>query len=63
MLLNNTSFANRKLMALVIKTEEREVIESCLQTLEGWKNALVEKLEAYVPPDHDANYRNGILEA
>eukprot|EP01041_Mallomonas_annulata_P003765 gene3765-7475_t len=52
LLLANTEPNSRLLMALIIRVEERELIQSCLGIVDGWIARLETDKESYIPPDH-----------
>jgi hypothetical protein len=39
-------------MALVIRTEERDILSECIQLLDNWGGQLELDGEEYVPPDN-----------
>lgn len=49
MLLNNVSSANRKLMALVVKVEERELIQETISLVDGWIEELKRLGDHFTP--------------
>ena len=51
MLLDNTPICNRKLMALIIRVDERDLVSEALIRIQGWQASLEDLQEMYVPPD------------
>lgn len=43
--------SNRKLMALIIRTDERDLVQDCLALVIGYEEQLEIQGEAYIPPD------------
>ncbi len=51
LLLANTDSNNRLLIALIIRVEERELLQSILDLIETWNAKLNAEGENYIPPD------------
>jgi hypothetical protein len=51
LLLGDTKRCDRRLMALVLRVEERELVQDCLTLVDTWVAQLDDLGEAYVPPD------------
>lgn len=51
MLLDGATLGDRQVMALVIRVEERELIQECLCRIVQWSLDLEDKGEVYIPPD------------
>ena len=51
LLLGDTKRSDRRLMALVLRVEERELVQECLAQVDVWVAQLDDVGEAYVPPD------------
>jgi hypothetical protein len=51
MLLENVPMCNRLLMALILRVEERELLQECLALVDNWIEGITNIGEAYIPPD------------
>jgi hypothetical protein len=51
MLLNTEDMSDRKLTALIIRTEERELMQDALAMVDGFISQLQQDPDLYVPPD------------
>jgi hypothetical protein len=51
MLLENVPKCNRLLMALILRVEERELLQECLALVDNWIEEISNIGEAYIPPD------------
>jgi hypothetical protein len=50
-LLSDAPRHNRELMALILKVEERELVQECLTLVDTWIARIDVEGEAYTPPD------------
>lgn len=51
MLLNNIPKCDRLLMALILRVDERELLQECLALVDNWIEEISNLEEAYIPPD------------
>lgn len=51
MLLSGVKLSDRKVMALIVRVEERELIQDVVTLVDSWIESLVANGESYVPPD------------
>ena len=52
LLLSGASPCDRTVMALVVKTDERDLLQDIIPVIDSWAAKLEELGSAYVPPDH-----------
>ena len=51
LLLDDTKKSDRGLMALTLRVEERELVQSCLSLVDKWLEQLADVGEAFIPSD------------
>lgn len=51
LLLDGAKLSNRKVMALIIRTEERELLSDCVRLIDDLTEQLNSLGDSYVPPD------------
>ncbi len=51
LLLSGVPTSNRLVAALVVRVEERELLQEALQLVAGWLARIEQEGEAYTPPD------------
>lgn len=49
--MSNVCKNDRLLMALIMRVDERELLQECLGLVDGWSEQITDLGEAYIPPD------------